>query len=124
MSGPALTRLRDRLLELHAEARELREHQVAYHALAAALHAAESLRDIHTVEHVAALARQHGEWIDTNEPLHPLSGQSAALRGNHSVFEQLAATCAAVRARLKSETLPRKKQRAPDGAIFRTYRAR
>jgi DNA-binding IclR family transcriptional regulator len=103
-----LTKLRDALLQLHAEAREIGEHQVAYHALAGALHAAESLREVDMLEEVGALAREHGRWIDQNEPTHPLSSHSAALRGHQSIFEQLAAMCAAVRARLKAENLTRK----------------
>jgi hypothetical protein len=60
------------------------------------------------LEQVAALAREHGRWIDQNEPRHPLSAGSAATRGHQSIFEQLAATCAAVRARLKAEDRMRK----------------
>jgi hypothetical protein len=108
MSPQALTKLRDRLLQLHAEARAIGEHQVAYHALAAALHAAESLRQYDTLEQVAALAREHGQWIDLNQPKHPLSAQSAAVRGHQSIFEQLVAMCASVRARLKAEDLTRR----------------
>ena len=104
----ALAKVRDALLRLHAEAREIGEHQVAYHALAGALHAAESLRQSDVLDQVAALAREHGRWIDQNDPQHPLSSQSASIRGHQSIFEQLAATCAAVRVRLKAEDLIRK----------------
>ena len=103
-----LAKVRDALLRLHSEAREIGEHQVAYHALAGVLHAAESLRQGDVLEQVAGLAREHGRWIDQNEPSHPLSAQSAAMRGHSSIFEQLAAMCAAVRARLKAEDLIRK----------------
>jgi len=105
---PLLARVRDDLLRLYAEARDIGEHQVAYHALASVLHAAESLRQAEVLDQVAALAREHGKWIDQHDPKHPLSAQSASLRGHHSIFEQLAATCAAVRARLKAEDLLRK----------------
>ena len=103
-----LAQVRDELFRLHAEAREIGEHQVAYHALAAALHAVESLRQSDMLERVAALAREHARWIDRNDPGHPLSTQSAATRGHQSIFEQLAAMCAAVRARIKAENLTRK----------------
>jgi hypothetical protein len=103
-----LAQVRDDLLRLYAEAREIGEHQVAYHALAAVLHAAESLRQSDVLEQIAALAREHGRLIDQNEPRHPLSARSASIRGHHSIFEQLAAMCAAVRARLKAEDLTRK----------------
>jgi|SRR5262245_28430764 len=108
MSEQQLTKLRDALLELHAQAREIGEHQVSYHALAGALHAAESLRQADMLEEVATLAREHGRWIDEHEPQHALSTHSAASRGHQSIFEQLAAMCAAVRARLRAENLRRK----------------
>jgi len=51
-----LGELRDALLEICREARELGEHQVAYHALAGSLHAAESLRQSDVLDQVGALA--------------------------------------------------------------------
>jgi hypothetical protein len=108
MAVQELTGLHDALLRLHGEARTLGEHQVSYHALAAAMHAAESMRDSAALESIASLAREHAQWIERNDPGHPLSTQSAALRGHHSLFEQLAAMCAAVRARLRAENLKRK----------------
>ena len=103
-----LARVRDELFRLYGEARNIGEHQVAYHALAAVVHAAESLRQSDVLDQVAALAREHGRSIGHNDPRHPLSAQSAAVRGHHSIFEQLAVTCAAVRTRLKAEDLTRK----------------
>jgi hypothetical protein len=105
---PDVTELRDALLQTYRQARAIGEHQVAYHALAGVLHAAESLRQPDVLDQVAALAREHGKWIDQNDPRHLLSTHSASIRGNPSIFEQLAATCAAVRARLKAEDLIRK----------------
>jgi hypothetical protein len=104
----ALSKVRDALLRLYGEARDMGEHQVAYHALAGVLHAAESLRQPEVLDQVAALSREHCKRIDQNEPQHPLSSQSASSRGHQSIFEQLAATCAAVRVRLKAEDLIRK----------------
>jgi hypothetical protein len=108
MAVQELTGLHDALLRLHAEARAIGEHHAGYHALAGAMHAAESMRDSAALESIAALAREHARWIDQNEPSHPLSTESAALRGHHGLFEQLAAMCAAVRARLRAENLTRK----------------
>ena len=104
----ALSKVRDALLRLYGEARDIGEHQVAYHALAGLLHAAESLRQQDVLDQVATLARGHCKQIDQNDPQHPLSSQSASIRGHQSIFEQLATTCAAVRARLKAEDLTRK----------------
>jgi hydroxyethylthiazole kinase-like sugar kinase family protein len=103
-----LSEVRDALLRLYGEARDIGEHQVAYHALAGALHAAESLRQPDVLDQVAALAREHRKRIDQDDPRHPLSSQSASIRGHQSIFEQLAITCAAVRVRLKAEDLVRK----------------
>ena len=104
----SLAKVRDDLLRAYGDARDIGEHQVAYHALAGVLHAAESLRQAEVLDRVAALAREHCRWIDLHDPLHPLSSQSASTRGHQSIFEQLAATCAAVRVRLKAEDLTRK----------------
>ena len=108
MSDEPLITLRDRLLDLHREARALGEHQAAYHALAGALHAGQSLREVETCDAVEALAREYGQWIEVHEPKHPVSSQSASVRGHPGIFEQLATTAAAVRARLKSEARTRK----------------
>ncbi|HEY7238770.1 MAG TPA: hypothetical protein VH600_06345 [Burkholderiales bacterium] len=110
-TGPdlqVLANVRGSLLRLYWQAREIREHQVAYHVLAAVMHAAESLRQVEILDEVAALAREHGKSIDQGEPGHPLSAQSASVRGHPGIFEQLAAMCAAVRARIKAEDLHRK----------------
>jgi hypothetical protein len=104
----ALPKVRDALLQLYQEARDIGEHQVAYHVLAGVLHAAESLRQPEVLDQVAALAREHCKRIDQNDPRHPLSSQSASVRGHLNIFEQLATTCAAVRVRLKAEDLIRK----------------
>jgi hypothetical protein len=108
MSAHELKALLDALLRLHAEARRIGEHHAGYHALAGAMHAAETLRDSAALEAIATIAREHGAWIDQNAVDHLLSSQSAALRGHRSLFDQLVATCAAVRARLRAENLKRK----------------
>ena len=109
----ALEQLRDDLLKLHAEARALGEHEVAYHALAGVLHAGESLQDLDTIGEVEAKAREHGTWISEHDPKHSLSAQSAAMRGHHSIFEQLATTATAARARIKAEKLTHKQKGRP-----------
>jgi hypothetical protein len=108
MSRQQLSGLHQALLGLHGEARAIGQHQVGYHALAGAMHAAESMHDTGALEEIAALAREHAGWINQNDPKHPLSTESAAVRGHQSLFEQLAVMCAAVRARLRVEDLKRK----------------
>jgi len=94
-----LAELRDTLLALYECARALDAHEIAYHALAGALHAAEQLHDEATLEVIESHARQHVSLMDAS---HRLSAQSAAERGHHS-FEQLALLAGAARLRLKGE---------------------
>ena len=102
--------LRDQLGTLCERAREAGEHQVAYHALAGVLHACESVRDMDGLERVEARAHEYSRWLGQSAPTHPLSPQSAALRGHHGLFEQLAATALAARTRIKAEKLTGKQK--------------
>ncbi|MBV9773164.1 MAG: hypothetical protein JO040_04405 [Gemmatimonadetes bacterium] len=88
------------LLQLREAAFRLRHHEVAFHTLSAAAHAAEQLGDTKTLERIERLAREHLEWIDANDPAQRFSTRSAAQRGFSSIFEQLAVTTAGMRARL------------------------
>jgi len=108
MPSQELESLRERLVAMYDEARALGQHQVAYHALAAVLHAGESLHDIDTIDLVEKRAKEHAAWLNVNDPRHPMSAESASTRGNQSMFEQLAITAVAVRARIKAERLTRK----------------
>jgi hypothetical protein len=108
MATDPLQSLRERTMSLHDEAIALRQYQVAYHMLAAVLHAGEALHDLQTMDLVESRAREHADWLSRNAPTHPLSAQSAASRGHQSVFEQLAVTAAAARARMKAENLTRR----------------
>ena len=109
----SLELVRDRLLALYEEARTMGEHQVAYHVLAGVLHAGESLQDLATIDEVERRARDHGAWLNTNAPRHPLSASSAAQRGHQSIFEQLANTAVAARARIRAEKLTQKHKGRP-----------
>jgi hypothetical protein len=104
----SLKHLGERLMAIYSEARAAGLHQVAYHALAAQHHVGEALRDFSMLELVENRAREHSDWLALHEPGHLLSPQSAATRGHHGVFEQLAAISAAARTRLKAENLTRK----------------
>ena len=107
MADP-LKDLSERLMALYKEARALGQHHVAYHVLAAQHHTVEALRDLPALERVENRAREHSDWLALQDPGHLLSPQSAATRGHPGVFEQLATTAAATRARLKAENLARK----------------
>ena len=89
------------MFRLHAQARAAHEHHVAYHALAGALHAAESLADQEACVRIGLIAREHGESIDALEPQHPLSRASAEQRGHESIFKQLAVMAHSARLRMQ-----------------------
>jgi len=107
----SLSELRSAAFNLFNAARAVDQYEVAYHALAAALHAAESLNDQETcrlVERCADECRQH---IDIRAPGHRLSSRSAQARGHESVFRQLAVTAQSARLRIESDL--QKKQGRP-----------
>lgn len=79
-----------RLLAINGEAHALASYQVAYHALAAALHAANDDHDEPGVLRVKKLAEEQIEWIDTHDSAHPVATASAAERGHASVYAMLA----------------------------------
>ncbi len=66
-----------------------RHFEVAYHALAAAMHCAEDIRDAGLLAEVQRRAEEQRQWIDTKAPAHKLSSPSAKTRGNESVFTSL-----------------------------------
>ena len=76
----ALDRLRTDSLSLFEAAREAEQYEVAYHALAAALHAAEAQGALGVCYTVQRLANECREVVDANGTRHKLSSESAALR--------------------------------------------
>ncbi|MBV9108805.1 MAG: hypothetical protein JO306_05335 [Gemmatimonadetes bacterium] len=111
MSDADLRRILDQLLELHSETCRLGEHEVAFHALAAAGHAAEVLHDVDTLERIAALSREELALIDANLPQHRHSSRSADQRHHRSIFEQLAFTATTMRQRIMAEQVRREAAR-------------
>jgi hypothetical protein len=103
--------LRHAALGLFTEAQAEREYEIAYHALCAALHAAESLGDPQTCRLVASRAGECRDWIDLHAPRHKLSTRSAQARGHESIFRQLSMLAEAAHLRLAGET--HKKQGRP-----------
>lgn len=94
--------LLDRLLELSREAAQIGEYEVAYHAIMAALHAAETARSLSGVERIIRLAEEQENAIEGQSPPHHLSSAQAQRRGTHSVYRSLPAHADAVRLRLKA----------------------
>jgi hypothetical protein len=107
MPDAELRRILDQLLDLHRESVRLGEHEVAFHALAAAGHAAEGLDDVETLERIASLSREELASIDANLPQHRHSTRSADQRHHRSIFEQLAVTATTMRQRIMAEQVRR-----------------
>jgi hypothetical protein len=90
----------DRLLELAAEAGALDQHEVAYHALMAALHAAEETGDVGNVARVESVADAENRRVEACVPPHNLSSVMAAARGTQSLYSSFHTHAEALRARM------------------------
>jgi hypothetical protein len=102
--NPGLQRLLTQLLQVHDAAISAAEAAVAYHALAAAAHAADGLQDVDTLDRIVALARADLERLDRDEPSNRLASGPAASRGHLSVFQQLSVTAGGMRQRIAAGT--------------------
>jgi hypothetical protein len=91
------------LLNANLTAMSGEQYEVAYHALAAALHAAADARDCAQLAEVGDIAVTQLGWINRNAPGHRLSTGSAASRGNKSPFASLAAQSRSTRGRIRIE---------------------
>lgn len=78
-----------RLLDINRLAFSEAHFEVAYHALAAALHSACDTGDRERLHDVRRLATEQRDWIDANQPEHRLSSSSAKARGQHGLFDML-----------------------------------
>jgi hypothetical protein len=76
-------------LSLSQAAFARRRYAVAYHGLAAAMHAAYDLGDETRLNAVAAVGRQQARWIDEHDPDNELSPRSALNRGSTSLWTSL-----------------------------------
>jgi hypothetical protein len=99
----AADRLYDRLVQLHTEAFEAGRYELAYHLLAAALHAAEELNSADLLHQVERMAGARQADIDRFHPEHKVSTASSHGRGNFSLFTALAGTASAVRGRMAAD---------------------
>ena len=107
----SLSQLRTSALDLFNAARALEQYEVAYHALAAVLHAAEVLADPETCRVVERYADECRQRLDAHAPEHKLSSRSAQAHGHEAIFRQLAVTAQSARLRIESER--QKKQGRP-----------
>lgn len=79
----------DQLMDINKEAFGQGHYEVAYHALAAALHCTVQLEGQEVLTALEQRAREQRDWIDTSASGHPLSSQSASLHGHASVYSSL-----------------------------------
>src|SRR5262245_21468747 len=90
------------IISLNSEAAKAREFEVAYHLLAAALHAAEKTNDEDGIEDVRRLATDQGAAVDA-VPDHPLASVNATRRGTMPLYETLLMMARAKLAQIKAQ---------------------
>jgi hypothetical protein len=103
MREPELRALHHEFRDLNALAFAGWEFEAAYHALAAAMHCADRLRDGDLLADVQQLAEEQGQWIDTHAQDHRLASQSATTAGHPSIFALAAKYAQSMLLRLKME---------------------
>ena len=87
--------LHERLIALSREAHARGHHEAAYHALAAAMHAADDAADRRALAEVGREAEAQIAWIDQHEPAHRLSTRAAGGRNHPGVYAMLVRQTAA-----------------------------
>src|SRR4051812_41801496 len=90
MQEPELREMYQQFIDQNVQAFAGRQFEIAYHALAAALHCAESLQDGRLLSDVERSAGEQDRWIEDNAPFHRVSPAQAKARGNDSIFSSLA----------------------------------
>ncbi|HEY1373207.1 MAG TPA: hypothetical protein VGH50_12105 [Candidatus Binatia bacterium] len=78
------------LMRINRECFEGREFDIAYHALMAALHCAQQLKDIPYLREIERIAMEQLKYIDAHHPEYEHSTASASNRNHVSVFQTLA----------------------------------
>jgi hypothetical protein len=98
------TDLYEQILSLNATAAEAGQFEVAYHLLAAALHAAATGRDRSRIEAVIRLADNQGAAVEAAHD-HPMSASNARTRGHSPLYDTLMATARGRLAQLDSQRI-------------------
>lgn len=80
----------DHLMVISQKALETGHYEVAYHALAAAMHYARDESNIERLARVETIAQAQQDWIDARDRKHWMSRQSATQRGVKSLYDTLA----------------------------------
>ena len=87
----------EQLLAASRDAHARQQHEVAYHALTAAMHAADDAGDVSALAEVAREAEAQIAWIDRHAPTHRLSSNSARAHNHPGVYAMLVRQTAAHR---------------------------
>jgi hypothetical protein len=74
------------LIDVNRRAFAAGQYEVAYHALMAALHAAQDRQAADQLEQVAELAQMQQETIDVSSPGHPLASAQAREHGGNGIY--------------------------------------
>ncbi len=82
--------LYEQLMAISQEALINQHYETAYHALTAAQHYAQDLRDKQRLQAVVQAAKAQIEWIDASAPTHRMSRQAAIKRNGISMYDMLA----------------------------------
>lgn len=90
MTDEATRPLHAQLVAISRAAHAAGQHEVAYHSLMAALHAARDAEDVDGIAESVHEAREQIAWIDAHRPEHRLSTASAGKHNHPGVFEMLA----------------------------------
>lgn len=85
-----LEHLFEQLLGLSRDAHAHGQHEAAYHALTAAMHAAQDTNDHAGLRVIVDEARAQIDWIDRYDPTHRLSTMSASRHNHPGVYALLA----------------------------------
>jgi hypothetical protein len=93
VDGPLQTNgggaLFEQLFAISRDAHARRQHEVAYHSLSAAMHAAEDAHDAQSLRTIVQEAQTQISWIDHNAPGHRLSTTSARRHNHPGVYVML-----------------------------------
>ena len=96
-------KLYQRLMQMQQQAFAAGRFEVAYHLMAAAVHAAEELNRVELLDDLEALASSRQKELDQGTPSHTISTAAAHGRGNSPLFSTLATTAAAARGRIVAD---------------------
>ena len=85
----------EQLMSISQEALVRGIYETAYHTLCAAMHYAHDSGDEQRLRLVEQAAKAQRDWIDTNDPKHRMSTQSAHERHGTNMYDMLARQAAA-----------------------------